>query len=92
MSITIDPKLEALLRERAEAQGVSVTDYVEQLVNAEQSAEEELQSLPLEALNSGDPIQAGHGYWEEKHRRLDERLKNTAPGEREQSVRSSPKS
>jgi hypothetical protein len=77
MPITIDPKLEALLRERAEAQGLSVTDYVERLVNAEQSAEEELQSLAVEGLNSGEPIQVGPGYWEEKHRRLDERLKKT---------------
>ena len=77
MSITIDPNLEARLRERAEAHGLSLTDYVEQLVNAEESAEEELQSLALEGLKSGDPIQVGHGYWEEKHRRLDERLNKT---------------
>jgi hypothetical protein len=77
MPITIDPKLEARLRERAEAEGISVTDYVERLVKAEQSAEEELEALALEGLNSGDPIQAVPGYWEEKHRRLDERLKKT---------------
>lgn len=74
MPITIDPKLEARLRERAEAEGISVTDYVERLVKAEQSAEEELEALALEGLNSGDAVQAGPGYWDEKHRRLDERL------------------
>jgi len=77
MTITIDPKLEARLRERAEAEGLSVPDYVERLVNADQSAEEELQALALEGLNSGAPIEAGPGYWEEKHRRLDERMKKT---------------
>jgi len=77
MPITIDPKLEARLREPAEAEGISVTDYVERLVKAEQSAEEELEALALEGLNSGDAIQAVPGYWEEKHRRLDERLKKT---------------
>jgi len=76
MTITIDPKLEARLRERAEAEGLSVPDYVERLVNADQSAEE-LQALALEGLNSGAPIEAVPGYWEEKHRRLDERLKKT---------------
>ena len=77
MTITIDPKLEARVRERAEAEGLTVAAYVERLVNADQTAEEELESLALEGLNSGDPIEAGAGYWEEKHRRLDERLKKT---------------
>ena len=43
-----------------------------------QSAEDELQALALEGLNSGAPIESGPGYWEEKHRRLDERLQKTA--------------
>ena len=77
MPITIDPKLEARLRERAEAEGLSVPAYVERLLNADQSPEEELESLALEGLKSGDPIESGPGYWEEKHRRLDERLKKT---------------
>ena len=75
MSITIDPKVEARLRERAEAEGLSITAYVERLVSADQSAEDELERLALEGLNPGEPIQVGPGYWEEKHRRLDERLK-----------------
>jgi hypothetical protein len=78
MPITIDPRIEARLRERAEAEGISVPDYVERLVNADQSAEEELESLALEGLNSGAPIEVGPRYWEEKHQRLDERLKTTS--------------
>jgi hypothetical protein len=77
MTITIDPKLEARLRERAEAEGLTVPAYLERLVQADQSPEEELESLALDGLNSGDPIPVGPGYWEEKHRRLDERLKKT---------------
>jgi hypothetical protein len=77
MTITIDPKLEARIREKAEAEGLSVDAYVERLVNADQAAEEELEALALEGLNSGAPIEVGPGYWEEKHRRLDERLKRT---------------
>ena len=77
MTITIDPKLEARLRERAKAEGLTVPAYVERLLNADQSAEEELESLALEGLKSGEPVQAGPGYWDEKHRRLDERLKKT---------------
>lgn len=77
MIITIDPKLEVRIREKAEAEGLSVDAYVERLVSTEQMAEEELEVLALEGLNSGDPIEVGPGYWEEKHRRLDERLKRT---------------
>jgi hypothetical protein len=77
MTITIDPKLEARLRERAEAEGLSVTDYLERLLKTEQATEEELEALALEGLNSGGPVETGSSYWEEKHRRLDERLKKT---------------
>jgi hypothetical protein len=77
MTITIDPKLEARLRERAEAEGLTITAYLERLVQADQIAVDELESLAIEGLNSGDPIEVGPGYWEEKHRRLDERLKKT---------------
>ncbi len=77
MTITIDPKLEERLKERAEAVGLTVEAYVERLLSADQAAEDELQTLAVNGLNSGDPIQVGPGYWEEKHRRLDERLKKT---------------
>jgi hypothetical protein len=78
MTITFDPRIEERLRERAEAEGLSVTAYIERLVNADQSAEEELERLALEGLNSGKPIEVGPGYWEERHRRLDQSLKTNA--------------
>jgi hypothetical protein len=77
VSITIHPEIEKRLRARAEAEGVSVDAYLERLVRADQQAEDELEALAVEGLNSGDPIEAGPGYWDEKHRRLDERLKKT---------------
>jgi hypothetical protein len=81
MTITIDPTLEARLRERADTEGLSVPAYIERLLKADQSAEEEFESLALEGLNSGEPIEIRPGYWEEKHRRLDERLKKTGTPE-----------
>ena len=75
MSITIHPELESRLRARAEAEGLTVDAYLERLVRAEQSARDELEALALEGLNSGPPIEAGPEYWEAKHRRLDERLR-----------------
>jgi hypothetical protein len=77
MTITIDPKLEARLRERAEFEGLTVDAYLERLVHSDQAAEQELETLALDGLNSGAPIEVGSGYWEEKHRQLDERLKKT---------------
>jgi plasmid stability protein len=77
MTITIPPKLEMRLRVRAEAEGITVEAYVERLVRAEQQTEDELEALALEGINSGEPIEVRPGYWEDKHRRLDERLKET---------------
>lgn len=77
MSITIPPELEMRLRARAKAEGITVEAYVERLLRADQQAEDELEALALDGLDSGEPIEFGPGYWEEKHRRLDERLKKT---------------
>jgi hypothetical protein len=75
MPIRRDPNLEASLRARAEAGGLTEDACVERMVSTEQAAEEKLEALALEGLNSGAAIEAGTGYWEEKHRRLEERLK-----------------
>ena len=77
MSISIPPELETRLRARAEAEGITVEDYIDRLLRADQRAEDELEALALEGLNSGEAVEVGTGYWEEKHRRLDERLKKT---------------
>jgi hypothetical protein len=74
MSITIHPPLETELRAKAEAEGISVEAYLERLLRAERDAVSELESLATEGLTSGDPIEVGPRYWEEKHRSLDERL------------------
>jgi len=72
MSISIHPTLETRLRERAEAEGLSVDAYVERLLHFEDEAEEELERHALEGLNSGKAIDVGREHWEEKHRRLDD--------------------
>ncbi len=77
MNISVDPNLEAKLRQKAAAQGLSVEAYVERLLRSEEQADEELERLALEGLNSGRPIEITSEYWAEQHRRLDERLKKT---------------
>jgi len=76
MSITVNPDLESRLRERAAAEGLSGEAYIERLVRAEQRAIQELEALALEGPNSGPPIEGGPEFWEAKHRRIDEWLRN----------------
>ena len=77
MSITIHPDLESRIRSRAEAQGLTIEAYLERLVRADQLGMEELESLALEGLNSGAPIEVGPSYWQDKYLLLDERLRKT---------------
>ena len=73
MSITIHPELEERLRARADAEGLSIEAYIERIAREDQQAEEELEALALEGLNSGESIEADERYWEAKRRRLMER-------------------
>jgi hypothetical protein len=57
MSISIHPELETKLRTRVRAEGLSVEAYLERLLRAEQSAEDELTTLALDGVHSGDPIE-----------------------------------
>jgi hypothetical protein len=75
MTITIDPKTEARFRARADAAALTVEAYIERLPDARESAVDEPEGLALEGLNSGEPIEAGPGYWEEKHHRPDVHLR-----------------
>jgi hypothetical protein len=77
MNIAIHPDLESKIRSRAEAQGLSIEAYLESLVRADQQGTEELESLALEGLSSDAPIEVGPSYWQDKHLRLDERLRKT---------------
>jgi hypothetical protein len=77
VTITIHPDVEKWLRARAESEGLSIDAYLERLVRADQDAEDELEALAIEGLDSGEPIEVGSGYWEDKHRQLDERFKKT---------------
>ena len=78
MSISLHRALEAKLRQKAQAEGLSVEGYVERLLRFDEQVDDELERLALEGLNSGEPMVIGPGYWEEQHRRLDERLKQTS--------------
>ena len=76
MSITLQPELQAKLRERATEAGVTIEAYIERLVRADEAAMNDLEEFALEGLNSGEPIEADNDeYWQEKRRRLDEHVR-----------------
>jgi len=77
MSIVIPAELETRLRAQAKAEGLTVEAYLERLIGASERAEEEMTTLALEGINSGAALEVDASYWQEKHRRLDERLKKT---------------
>ena len=77
MPITIHPELEAKLRARAEAAGITVETYIERIARDDQAAEEVLEALAIEGLNSLESIEANERYWTEKRQRLMDRHKKT---------------
>jgi hypothetical protein len=77
MPITINPELEAQLRARADAAGVTVETYIERIARDDQAAEEELEALALEGLKSGESIKADERYWADKRQRLIDRHHKT---------------
>jgi hypothetical protein len=77
MSITIHPELEARLRARADAEGLTVEAYVERIARDDEQAEQELVTLAHEGLNSGESFVTDENYWEEKRRVLIERHQKT---------------
>ena len=54
MNITIPPELQSRLRARAEAEGLTIEGYIERIARDDQQAEEELEALAFEGINSED--------------------------------------
>lgn len=77
MNIALPESLKTFVQERVADGGYSsVSEYVRELIRADQKQrqEERIDSLLLEGLNSGAPIEVTPEYWEAKKRKLAERL------------------
>jgi len=77
MNIALPESLKTFVQERVADGGYSsVSEYVRELIRADQKQrmEERIDSLLLEGLNSGAPVEVTPEYWEAKKRRLAERL------------------
>ena len=77
MNIALPESMKHFVQERVTEGGYSsVSEYVRELIRADQKrkVEERIDTLLLEGLDSGQPIPVTPEYWEEKKRRLTERL------------------
>ena len=81
MNIALPESMKHFVQERVTEGGYSsVSEYIRDLIRADQkrNAHERIDTLLLEGLDSGKPIAVTPEYWEEKKRRLSERLGKAA--------------
>lgn len=73
LNISLGERLKSFIEEQAAAGGFARPDeYVSAVLNAERrrKAQNELEELLLEGLNSGPPIEATEEFWEQHRREL----------------------
>jgi antitoxin ParD1/3/4 len=76
LNISLPQSLKDYLEEQVQARGYSTpSEYVRELLRHDQTrrAEQKLEALLLERLNSGVPLEISSEYWETKRRQLIER-------------------
>ena len=77
MNIALPGSMKHYVQERVSEGGYSsASEYVRELIRADQKrrADDRIDALLLEGLESGEPIPVTKEYWEEKKRKLTERL------------------
>ncbi len=80
MNIALPESMKHFVQARVSEGGYSsVSEYMRELIRADQRrrAEERIDALLLEGLDSGEPIAVTSEYWEEKKRKLTERIGKT---------------
>lgn len=73
MPISLQPELEARIRARADAAGLTVETYIERMVCDDEVAEGQLAAMAIEGLESGESVEADDNYWTERRQRLFQR-------------------
>ena len=79
LNISLPESLKEYLENQVKERGYSTpSDYIRALVREDQKrkAEQKLEGLLLDGINSGKPIEVTSQYWEQKRRRLVERQKD----------------
>jgi antitoxin ParD1/3/4 len=83
MNVSLPESLRRFAEKRAAAGYSSVSEYFRELLRLDRkrAAEERLEELLLEGLDSGEPIEVTKEYWEKKRRDLEARLNRKATTE-----------
>jgi len=79
LNISLPQSLKEYVEHQVSSGGYSTpSEYLRELLRQDQKqrAEQKLEALLLEGLNSGDPIEITPEYWERKRAQLVERHKN----------------
>lgn len=82
LNISLPSSLKDYVEAQVEQNGFSTpSEYIRDLVRSDQKrrAEEKLDALLLEGLNSGEPIEIAPEYWAKKRSQLIERHKRKTP-------------
>lgn len=77
LNLDLPESMRRFVQERATEGGYgSASDYLRALIQADQQrqAQERVDALILEGLDSGEPIDITDEYWEQKKRKLIERF------------------
>ena len=77
LNISLPQSLKDYVEDRVSVGGYSTpSEYLRELLRQDQKqrSEEKLETLLLEGLESGEPIEISPEYWEKKRKRLMERL------------------
>ena len=85
LNISLPSSLKEFVETQVQESGFSTpSEYIRNLVRDDQKrrAEEKLEALLLEGLNSGEPIEITPEYWEQKRTQLMERHNRKKTGTR----------
>jgi antitoxin ParD1/3/4 len=81
LNISLPDQVQTFVEEQAIAAGFnSANEYVYHLILREQervAQQERIESLLLEGLESGEPLEATDGWWEEKRSQLVQRFQQS---------------
>jgi antitoxin ParD1/3/4 len=73
MNISLPEQIKAFINEQAGAAGFTVSEYIYRLVLREQERmvqQKRVESLLLDGLESGEPIEVTEEWWEQKYGQL----------------------
>ena len=72
MNVSLPEQLREFVAERASGRYGSASEYVRELIREDQrrAAEEKLEALLIQGLESGEPVDVTPEFWERKRREL----------------------